>query len=382
MNQNSNNNISSNENQNNQNYQLDYMNSNLYNQSTGKVDNQINNAYQQPLDSQTPIQNINDVNNKRTIKSKVITISLIAVILLTISIIILLTKKAQSNSNTSFRNQTDVGKYMSLVSDSDNDKKVSVGDKYTYKVNDKDTFNFYVLSIEDDVVNLIMDRNICEDGTPTNSKKTCACAWYDDEDSNYSNASNNKGPITAMKCLYNGTKDWTNVPNMNLVYNDVDDQKSLDGYSLYLESTSYGYGGVEIKNGKGSIIEKNGKMVTIELEDNKLLKTRLPKYSEIKKAELNEDDNILPFWLVENIRYYDTTNHTGKSKYALNKNAENQSIYGYWLISSNCAIKEYGRNVESIGLTMYQSVDTYIGSGYGVRPVITVSKDSISNIKK
>ena len=37
---------------------------------------------------------------------------------------------------------------------------LSVGDKYKYKVNDTDEFYFYVLSIEDDKVNLIMNSNI------------------------------------------------------------------------------------------------------------------------------------------------------------------------------------------------------------------------------
>ena len=53
-----------------------------------------------------------------------------------------------------------------LVSDT-GETGLSIGDKYKYKVNSEDEFNFYVLSIEGDKVNLIMDRNICEDGNST-----------------------------------------------------------------------------------------------------------------------------------------------------------------------------------------------------------------------
>ena len=55
---------------------------------------------------------------------------------------------------------------------------VSYGDKYTYKVNDTDTFNFYVLSVEGDKVHLIMDRNICEDGTVATESNKCTVAWH------------------------------------------------------------------------------------------------------------------------------------------------------------------------------------------------------------
>ena len=54
--------------------------------------------------------------------------------------------------------------FVTLISDVDGNGQISIGDKYTYEVNNVDTFNFYVLSIENDKVNLIMDRNICEDG--------------------------------------------------------------------------------------------------------------------------------------------------------------------------------------------------------------------------
>ena len=125
-----------------------------------------------------------------------------------------------------------------LIDDSDNDKKISIGDKYTYKVNDTDTFNFYVLSInQDDTVNLIMDRNICEDGKTnyTEDNNYCDYKWYDDGDTIFNNDINSKGPVTAMTKMYNATKDWINVPNIDLsganVYEDEGHKSNVNtGY--------------------------------------------------------------------------------------------------------------------------------------------------------
>ena len=54
-----------------------------------------------------------------------------------------------------------------------------------------------------------MDRNICSDGTPTNTTKTdkCFVAWVTREDfggtdNEWSNGQHNNGPITAMNYLY------------------------------------------------------------------------------------------------------------------------------------------------------------------------------------
>ena len=84
-----------------------------------------------------------------------------------------------------------------LVRDSDNDGKLSVGDKYEYQVNGSKIFNFYVLSIDENSVNLIMDRNICEDGTfnYTSANNYCRYAWSDHTNLNL------LGPKTAMEKL-------------------------------------------------------------------------------------------------------------------------------------------------------------------------------------
>ena len=155
-------------------------------------------------------------------------------------------------------------------------------------MNDKDTFNFYVLSFnEDDTVNLIMNQNICEDGTLNYAQQNnyCNYAWYDDGDNpaKYSNDTNNFGPITAMQVLYNATKDWNNVPDMDL----SGERKYTDRGNLGW--IGYGYGtlettpsGIKITDTIGIEITREGSLTpVIPYELNKPLKARLATYDEV-----------------------------------------------------------------------------------------------------
>ena len=121
--------------------------------------------------------------------------------------------------------------YITLVSDTGT-SGLSVGDEYTYKVNATDTRTFYVLSIEGDKVNLIMDRNICNDGTIsyTSENNYCRYKWY-------SSANNNTyGPTTVMAELYAGTKDWDNVEDMVMNYTDENNGSAEDkGYTSIIK---------------------------------------------------------------------------------------------------------------------------------------------------
>ena len=242
---------------------------------------------------------------------------------------------------------------------------VSYGDKYTYKVNDSDTFNFYVLSIEGDKVNLIMDRNICEDGTVATEQNTCYVKWYDDGDANLNNDKAEFGPITAMTYLYNGTKNWTNVPDMELTYTDENNS-----------GTNYGYTGITTDNGVATITGKNGASNTTIGTTSQPLKARLPKYSEVSGTDGNhctDSDGSCPSWLVEYLN--DSAGATNDSYYTNNELIS--GIYGYWLLSSSPGLLRYARNVRNSGGVgnLSTSRDGY----YGVRPVITVSTSDLSN---
>ena len=245
---------------------------------------------------------------------------------------------------------------------------LSIGDKYSYKVNGKDTFTFYVLSIEENKVNLIMDRNICLDGTTD---------YENDQDSNYCRyawgSTNGKGPIDAMTTLGNGTRNWNNVPNINLDYDDIADSTS----SGYTYSTTYGYTGITITNGVGYITNKDGTTQTsITLIDNMTIKARLPKLKEITDAGCHiyssEDDyGTCPEWLMGNMTY-------DGEKYLINHNEESYQnrIYGYWLLSSFPVLSDRACYVDFNGYVL--SGSAYRSIYYGLRPVITVLMSDLS----
>ena len=256
-------------------------------------------------------------------------------------------------------------KYAELISDADNNNEVSIGDKYTYQVNKNDVFNFYVLSINsDNTVNLIMDRNICEDGTTnyTEENNYCRYAW------NSNSSSNRFGPVTAMTNLANGTRNWCNVPNMNLSYDDSENNNI----------GSYGYMGVTIIDGVGYITKKDGtEKKLIIVEGNLPIKSRLAKYSEVNQAECTTSVESCPTWLVENLRYYGTNNN----KYSVNsKNILGTDIYNihsYLLLSSHSDDHSSARYVDCTGTVSGTSVSN--GSLSGIRPVITVPISDLGN---
>ena len=261
-----------------------------------------------------------------------------------------------------------------LVDDADKDGKISRGDKYTYKVNNEDKFNFYVLGENaDGTVNLIMDRNICEDGTTdyTENNNYCNYAWYSNGSENTINNTNtNKfGPLIGMGKLYNGTKDWIYVPNMNLEYNDITDQVNAG----YTGETTYGYGGVNIVDGIGKITTKDGTEQVIQLTDNKPIKARLVKYSEVYGTGGNYctvEDGTCPYWLIDNL--HDSSYY---AQYPDKVNMNNN--FNYWLLASYPGTPDGSWSVYYGGKVSYGN--TLDNSHVGIRPVITVPKENLMN---
>ena len=257
--------------------------------------------------------------------------------------------------------------YIHLIEDTE-PIGLSPGDKYTYDVNDNNTFTFYVLSIEENQVNLIMDRNICgsaidpndsNNGKPATKENKCLIAWYSKKmDTSYD-------PITAMQALYNATKEWLNVPNLDL---SGDNRYKDNEYTL---SDGWGYGTIETIDDGVKITRKNGTEVTqedgntpdIPYEENKPLKARLPKYIEVTSA-VTKCTNIpssCAFWLVNNLSsnedYYSNIEFIS-------------GIGGYWLLSSNGDL--YGHVARAIYFTGTLSGYLTDIACYGIRPVITV----------
>lgn len=248
---------------------------------------------------------------------------------------------------------------------------LSVGDKYEYEVKPGKKHAFYILSIEDKVVNLIMDRNICNNGTPTDNDHICNYAWHKNKNNN------NYGPDTAMTELYKATKEWINVPNIIMNYFDENNK----------DSTTIGYTSI--------ITDSNTSVTTIVGKQNKTsenqsfgtktnpLKARLPMESEVTvlgcniKKTNNSNFASCPAWLVENL-YLDSVFSwcvTCVAKYT--ETPKIAEIYGYWLLSSYLNEGAYASVVRNEGNINYSNAD--FSSKYGIRPVITVPINDLSS---
>ena len=257
-----------------------------------------------------------------------------------------------------------------LLDDADNNNEISMGDKYSYRVNDKDTFNFYVLTEPvDGQVNLIMDRNICEDGTAnyTEGSGNCTYQWYF-EDNNY------YGPVVAMEKMYQATKNWENVPNMDFKYEDEgrkfaedNEYQKIPGYGT-IETTEKGIK-IIMKDNLTEVTNTNNQVPAILFDEGKPLKARLPKENEVTFNEAIQGNTRLKYWLVDNLEYSDN--------YPIEiyeKKQNIQGIYNYWLLSSCFYSNSFSNYVYNYG---------YLGAGYtsnyyGIRPVITVPIDDLN----
>lgn len=222
-------------------------------------------------------------------------------------------------------------KICTLVDDADKSGTVTIGDKYQCKVkNDMETgfengYYFYVLSFneEDASTNLIMDRNMCEDGTVATEENTCLVAY------NLTGEVAGVGPVTAMTYLNNATDSWSNIPNLNTVYDD--EGGNFTGFAL------------------------NGK-------------SRLPYKKEINNFNNNNG------YLFENLdgEYWNYDESTKPTKNISN-------IFGYWSLSTFVDESTYSWYVDysgNVGLEINDSVD--IVDNHGVRPVITIPNFNMS----
>jgi prepilin-type N-terminal cleavage/methylation domain-containing protein len=238
-----------------------------------------------------------------------------------------------------------------LVKDSDENDSLSIGDKYQCKVKDdmeegfEDGYYFYVLGTNNDgTINLIMERNIYYDETndvgmvATNNGEV---AWYSTE------VNNSYGPVTAMYYLHNATKDWSNIPNMVMNYED----ENIDSSTQKKGATGYG----SIKTTENiTIISSKTDEQTGRIEN---LKARMPRYDEVGgEGKCTTTSGKCPLWL---------------------SNYLTSEMFGYWTLSSRGDCSYSAWHVNSLGSINYYNVNN--DYSYGVRPVITVSNGVILN---
>ena len=271
-----------------------------------------------------------------------------------------------------------------LISDSDGSNSITPGDKYQCKVKDdmeqgfEEGYYFYVLSNNnEEMTNLIMDRNMYYDqtndiGLVATESNRGIIEWMSEEDygcgvSGDNCSKNDKGPVTAMKYLYNVTKDWTNISNIMITYED----ENIDFNTL--EKGTKGYGGIITKNNT-MIITKKDKTQTLQIKN---LKARFPSYEEIHGtgkcltyAENDNQNGSCPLWLVNYLNFSDYyASADGKVSIAM--------LNGYWLLSS---LLNYENNVWFVDKEgILNKLNAYDKNNSGVRPVITISNSLILN---
>ena len=184
-----------------------------------------------------------------------------------------------------------------------------------------------------------------------------------------------------MTNLYNATKDWTNVPDMIMKYDD--ENNKTDNTKGYIGITT------DINTKVTTITGKQNKTSQYQTfgTSSEPLKARLPREDEVTSQDAgchvystSADYGTCPTWLVENL-YYDSNFSsycsTCSTKYSINNNNGITNIYGYWLLSSYPGVAYSARYVDYNG-----HVDSYgasNASGNGLRAVITVSKSDLSN---
>ena len=207
------------------------------------------------------------------------------------------------------------------------------GTLISVQVNDSQNYNFYVIKDTGTELTLIMDRNI---GTQV--------AWYKDDDDATNNETNNLGPITALNYLNSQTSSWTNVvPIKRYIYNN-----NLNG-----TKNTYGYQKLEIENGTGKLISKDGSIITTLTGTNR---ARLLTYEEAETLK-TANSNTTPTWLYTNLSSANTI----------------EAPSGYWFLMANPSYSYYGRCITNSG-NVINNHRVYRADHYGVRPVITIQK--------
>ena len=218
----------------------------------------------------------------------------------------------------------------------------TAGAKYTCEVKEGTSYNFYVLTTPaegDTTINLIMDRNICEDGTLATAENKCTVAWQ-------TSGTNADGPVTVMDYLYKTTKDWTNIPNIIM---DYEDEGNTD---------DYGYGTIVTTDNITKITKKDGTAVTVltDKEGYNNLKSRMPYYSEVSDYDSTNKTNAYLYDYLDSQRGIPINSISG--------------ISGYWTLSTPFDFDDCALEVYSGGYIFTGSVDN--ANYIGIRPVITL----------
>ena len=245
-----------------------------------------------------------------------------------------------------------------IVPQLDSDGNFVPGSEFSIKVSDEIGYlTFFVLSNDNNYVNLIAQKNLAPNGTLAGENQD-GDEWY----LTSSNLFDNRyGPQTAYSYLSKATSNWTNIPEIeSFIYSDINDQP--EGVTH-----TYGYQGIvtEYDSVKGIyltiITPLSSEYGEIAVYEN--MRTRLPKYSEVTAPEIgctnsNNSCFINSSWIADYLYSNSTTSYS----------------YGYFLLASNPI-----NNVDQYRIHYFGRISntSTSNSNYGIRPVITLKKSEL-----
>jgi len=222
----------------------------------------------------------------------------------------------------------------------------TIGDEYICNVDGVNEYRFYIMSMDDTYVNLILDRNIHSSGALTANSFVSNVAWLAKADG----TEIADGPITAFNMLHPAVSGWINIPNQSITH-------------MYTDMVTTGI------STSGTVVSLK-KMATVTASYDSL-KARMPYTSELAGTGCNKDSlGSCPAWMV---------NHLGPSSYAGSGLTNINGIFGYWGLPDESTMVPLINNDGAIKSHTYYGGITH-SVLIGIRPVVTLKKTDL-NVK-
>lgn len=219
-------------------------------------------------------------------------------------------KTSISELNTNISSENECIKY---------NEKCENGTLVNVKVNETDTYDFYVINDTGDKLTLILNKNLGSN-----------IAWITESDytnaggTNYGTFGNNeKGPITVLNTLKTLTDNWTNVLEKEYVISGIG------------------------SDGKTQIYDD----ITMNM------KARLLTYEELINLGCSMKSSSCPEYLYSNLSGSNTSDISA----------------GYWTSTADISNSNIAWYINYNG-NIYNNVSLFLDSGRGIRPVITIEK--------
>ena len=211
------------------------------------------------------------------------------------------------------------------------------GDEYICEVETGKQYHFFIISTEENNVNLIMDRNIDSAGNYSTKNNPGYSLWFE-EGSNVLS-----GPGAAFDFLYLATKSW-NIPNISI------------NYSKYSKITTV--------NDITNIVSESGE---ISRSYNNL-KARMITLEESENLGCSSTSGTCPLFLAN---YLSNTTDT----YTNGTNFDTE-LTGYWTMTGMVMqIPAFAFEIGNKGSVSYVAANST--SKIGIRPVISIPKSNL-----